>query len=212
MQFSRKRFDHVWPITFLRWFGVIFFQVLDITSMAFFMMALDCQYWSVPPEVQGYNAEFPDQCEQRGLQALIPDSWLRAHITSQLTALLPHPAADCWSMPWLIHAGVAALSLVSFVILSASFQMGEMELNLVTKNPLGMAHSRCEVLCFLLKFVMTGASVFLNSLEWLSGVYTLAALLLVYLTVTFVPFYLSWVVSVGMLCVLERAYLQATSW
>jgi hypothetical protein len=91
-QFSRKRFDHVWPITFLRWFGVIFFQVLDITSMAFFMMVLDCQYWSVPPEMQGHNAEFPQQCEAC---ILIFDGLHTAsrcaHLASQLTLLSPHP-------------------------------------------------------------------------------------------------------------------------
>jgi len=119
-------------------------------------------------------------------------------------------------MPWLIHAGVATISVVCFVIISAFFQMGEMELNMITTNPLGMAHSKCEVTCFLLKFVMTAASVFLNSLKWLSGVYTLAALLLVYLTITFVPFYLSWVVSVDALRIFEvlaiRHPFRARAW
>ena len=44
-----------------------------------------------------------------------------------------------------------------------------MELNLKTKNMLAMAHTRVEVMSFLLKFVMTCANVFLqndNNVSW----------------------------------------------
>ncbi len=50
-----------------------------------------------------------------------------------------------------------------------------MELNMKTKNLLGMAHSQSEVVNFLLKFVMTSASVFINTLNWSGrGPYTRA--------------------------------------
>ncbi|GAX73347.1 hypothetical protein CEUSTIGMA_g800.t1 [Chlamydomonas eustigma] len=232
--FKNQAFDYVWPITFLRWFGVIFFQVgepsvvvacimllaapqkfvclslfahsklkqphhlminnpftpmppttkhqndrlqgiltfikavsknfvnmLDIVSMTFFLMTLDCQYFGVDPVVIGYNQEFPDQY--------------------------------CWEMPYMIHAAVAAISLVVFVILAAAFQMGELELNMATTNMLGMAHSKAEVLSFLIKFLMTSASVFLNSLEWLSCFYLAGALCLLYLSLMWEPYYHGWV-------------------
>ena len=45
-------------------------------------------------------------------------------------------------MPFMIHAAAAAVSLVVFVVLSVTFQMGELELNMATRNLLGMAHSK----------------------------------------------------------------------
>ena len=56
--------------------------------------------------------------------------------------LLMCKCTDCWTMPYVIHAAVSAVSMVVFVVLSATFQMGELELNMATKNLLGMAHSR----------------------------------------------------------------------
>ncbi|GAX73363.1 hypothetical protein CEUSTIGMA_g816.t1 [Chlamydomonas eustigma] len=161
MWWQNQSFDYVWPITFLRWFGVVFFQMLDIVSMTFFLMTLDCQYFGVDPVVIGYNQEFP--------------------------------ASYCWSFPYVINAIVAAISLAIFVLLSAAFQMGEMELNMLTKNMLGMAHSKAEVMTFLIKFLMTSASVFLNSLEWLSSFYLCGSCLLLYITLMWEPFYHDWV-------------------
>lgn len=43
MQFQNNRFDYVWPIVFLRWYAVIFFQVLQVAVFKLFLMALDCQ-------------------------------------------------------------------------------------------------------------------------------------------------------------------------
>ncbi|GAX78754.1 hypothetical protein CEUSTIGMA_g6191.t1 [Chlamydomonas eustigma] len=159
--FKKKQFDHVWPITFLRWFGVIFFQMLDIASMTLFLMTLDCQYFGVDPSVLGYNQEFPQQY--------------------------------CWEFPYLIHAAVSALSLAVFAILTVIFQMGEIELNMASKNLLGMAHSKAEVLSFLVKFVMTCGSVFLNSLLWLSPVYLGCSVMLLYLSIRWEPYYYRWV-------------------
>ncbi|GAX73364.1 hypothetical protein CEUSTIGMA_g817.t1 [Chlamydomonas eustigma] len=159
--FKNQVFDYVWPITFLRWFGVIFFQMLDILSMTFFLMTLDCQYFGVDPAVIGYNQEFPSEY--------------------------------CWSFPYVINVVPASISLIIFVVLAAAFQMGEMELNMMTKNMLGMAHSKAEVLSFLIKFLMTSASVFLNSLEWLSCFYLGCSLLLLYLSLKWEPYYHAWV-------------------
>lgn len=64
--FKNKRFDHVWPITYLRAFGIVFFQLLDVASMTFFLITLDCQYYDAPAEVLYHNQEFPEQCEQDG--------------------------------------------------------------------------------------------------------------------------------------------------
>jgi hypothetical protein len=61
--FTENRFNYVWPIVFLRWFGNIFYQMLDIMSLTLFLMALDCQYFSRPDGVKFYNQEFPDVCE-----------------------------------------------------------------------------------------------------------------------------------------------------
>ncbi|GAX73356.1 hypothetical protein CEUSTIGMA_g809.t1 [Chlamydomonas eustigma] len=159
--FKNQQFDYVWPITFLRFFGVVFFQMLDIVSMTFFLMTLDCRYFGVPSEYIGYNQEFPAQY--------------------------------CWSFPYFINAAFAALAMVIFVVLSTAFQMGEMELNMMTTNMLGMAHSKAEVQAFLIKFLMTSASVFLNSLEWLSIFYLLGATGLLYIGLVWEPFYHSWV-------------------
>lgn len=37
-------------------------QMLDLASMTFFLIALDCQYFDVDPAVMYYNQEFPEQC------------------------------------------------------------------------------------------------------------------------------------------------------
>ncbi|KAG2430819.1 hypothetical protein HXX76_009795 [Chlamydomonas incerta] len=58
-QFSNNRFDQVWPIVFLRWFGLIFYQVLDVATLTLLLAALDCQYFSVPKDVQFHNQVFP---------------------------------------------------------------------------------------------------------------------------------------------------------
>jgi ABC-type spermidine/putrescine transport system permease subunit II len=57
--FKNSRFDYVWPITVLRWYGKIFFQILDIASMSVFLVAMDCGYFGVGNSL--YNQEFPDQ-------------------------------------------------------------------------------------------------------------------------------------------------------
>ncbi|GAX73357.1 hypothetical protein CEUSTIGMA_g810.t1 [Chlamydomonas eustigma] len=157
--FKNQQFDYVWPITFLRLFGVVFFQMLDIASMTMFLMALDCRYFGT--EYLGYNQEFSSNY--------------------------------CWEFPFFINSAVGALSLVIFVGLSVVFQMGEMELNMVTTNMLGMAHSKAEVISFMLKFLVTSASVFLNSLEWLSIFYLSCFFLLLYISLKWEPFYYAWV-------------------
>ena len=39
--------------------------MLDVASMSFFLITLDCQYFDVNPSVMFYNQEFPSQCESR---------------------------------------------------------------------------------------------------------------------------------------------------
>ncbi|GFH10267.1 uncharacterized protein HaLaN_05549, partial [Haematococcus lacustris] len=80
-----RRFDYVWPITLLRWYGNIFFQVLDIASMSLFLIALDCQYFPNPNQygaepsvqesdghrpLQGRGAVLPPACAHDLLQRL----------------------------------------------------------------------------------------------------------------------------------------------
>ena len=43
MQFQNNRFDFVWPIKLLRWYAVVFFQVLQVAVFKLFLMTLDCQ-------------------------------------------------------------------------------------------------------------------------------------------------------------------------
>ncbi|GLC70645.1 hypothetical protein PLESTF_001017600 [Pleodorina starrii] len=57
--FSNNRFEYVWPIRFLRWFGLIFYQVLDIATLTLLLVALDCNYFGVPDAVRFHNQEFP---------------------------------------------------------------------------------------------------------------------------------------------------------
>jgi hypothetical protein len=47
------------PVSVLRVFSLVFFQVLDIASLTLFLMTMDCQYFSVPAEQRGINQEFP---------------------------------------------------------------------------------------------------------------------------------------------------------
>ena len=45
-------------------------------------------------------------------------------------------------MPHLIHMAVAGVSVVVFIFLATIFQAAEVELNPVSRNLLGMAHSK----------------------------------------------------------------------
>ncbi|PNH12265.1 Tiny macrocysts protein B [Tetrabaena socialis] len=58
--FSNNRFEFVWPIQFLRWFGLIFYQVLDIATLTLLLVTLDCNYFDVPDSIRFHNQEFPD--------------------------------------------------------------------------------------------------------------------------------------------------------
>ncbi len=77
----------MWPIVWLRYFSLVFYQILDIASLTLFLITLvgaacarplqpqlkacpvpplqDCQYFAVPDDVKGHNQEFPDVCECR---------------------------------------------------------------------------------------------------------------------------------------------------
>ncbi|KAL6754986.1 hypothetical protein V8C86DRAFT_270236 [Haematococcus lacustris] len=154
--FQANKFDHVWPIAWLKVFSLVFYQVLDIASLTLFLIALDCQYFAVPASALYHNQQFPD--------------------------------VYCWSMPHLAHAAVAAGSVVVFTVLAAVFTGAEVELNPVSKNLLGMAHSQVEVMAFLLKSLMTCASVFVNGMTWLSVVYLICSFFLVYLYLTWLPY------------------------
>lgn len=43
------------PVVGMRWFGLIVFQLLDIATMTFFLITLDCQYYKRPEGVRYYN-------------------------------------------------------------------------------------------------------------------------------------------------------------
>ncbi len=51
------------PIVWLRYFSLVFYQVLAVASLTLFLMTMDCQYFSVEKSVQGYNQQFPDVCK-----------------------------------------------------------------------------------------------------------------------------------------------------
>ncbi|GLC40592.1 hypothetical protein PLESTM_001090800 [Pleodorina starrii] len=155
--FSNNRFEYVWPIQFLRWFGLIFYQVLDIATLTLLLVALDCSYFGVPHDVLFRNQEFP--------------------------------GVMCWSMPHIIHVVVSGSSIVLFVIMATAMVLSEMELNPLTRNYMAIAHTRDEGLGFLIKTVLTIASVMLpGSLKALSLVYILLLSLLFYTYVKWVPF------------------------
>ncbi|GFH11722.1 uncharacterized protein HaLaN_07268 [Haematococcus lacustris] len=97
----------------------------------------------------------------------------------------------CWSMPHIIHATVAAVSVALFVLLATIFTAAEVELNPVSKNLLGMAHSKVEVMGFGIRMVMTACSVFINGQTWVSVVYLIASFLLAYLYLV-VGHHLAW--------------------
>ncbi|GFH07471.1 PAS domain-containing protein, partial [Haematococcus lacustris] len=152
--FQANSFNHVWPIVWLRWFGKVFYQVLDIATLSLFLVALDCQLYG-RPEVQGVNQQFPN--------------------------------VYCWSGAHVIHASVAAISIIVFIAFAAFFTLAEMELNPLSRNPLAMAHSGVEVLGFGLKSVMTLAATFLSGTRELSLLYLACSLALLYLYVYWVP-------------------------
>ncbi|KAL6764390.1 hypothetical protein V8C86DRAFT_1586354 [Haematococcus lacustris] len=152
--FQANSFNHVWPIVWLRWFGKVFYQVLDIATLSLFLVALDCQLYG-RPEVQGVNQQFPN--------------------------------VYCWSGAHVIHASVAAISIIVFIAFAAFFTLAEMELNPLSRNPLAMAHSGVEVLGFGLKSVMTLAATFLSATRELSLLYLACSLALLYLYVYWVP-------------------------
>ncbi len=60
----------------LKWFSLVFYQVLDIASLTLFLMVMDCQYF--PGPTQGYNQEFTDVCECAGTSSLLPRPWPNA--------------------------------------------------------------------------------------------------------------------------------------
>ena len=43
VQFQNNRFDYVWPIALLRWYAVVFFQILQVAVFKLFLVTLDCQ-------------------------------------------------------------------------------------------------------------------------------------------------------------------------
>jgi hypothetical protein len=50
--------------------------------------------------------------------------------------------AECWAMPHMIHIAVSAVSILIFMALAMAFSMAEIELNPVSKNIMGIAHSK----------------------------------------------------------------------
>ncbi|KXZ43615.1 hypothetical protein GPECTOR_85g345 [Gonium pectorale] len=155
--FSNNRFEHVWPIQFLRWFGLIFYQVLDIATLTLLLVTLDCNYFNVPVATQFHNQEFPD--------------------------------VMCWSMPHIIHVAVSVVSIVVFGAMAMCQVVSEMELNPLTRNYMGICHTHVEGMGFVIKVIVTIASVTLGtSTKWLAVVYLFFFAMLFYLSVRWVPY------------------------
>ncbi|KAG2430820.1 hypothetical protein HXX76_009796 [Chlamydomonas incerta] len=155
-QFSNNRFDQVWPIVFLRWFGLIFYQVLDVATLTLLLAALDCQYFSVPKDVQFHNQNFPSEV--------------------------------CWAMPHLIHVAVAVVAIIVFVVMAGAMVVSQMDLNPMTRHYMGIMHTRTEGYSFIIKTIATIASVMVNSTKWLSILYIVCFVVLMYLQYKWVPF------------------------
>jgi hypothetical protein len=149
--FTNDRTQIVWPIMFLRFFGNFMCKILDIMCLTLFLIPLDCQYFSAPPDQIFYNEEFPDVCEcVPGCQVSCFDrqaSFIKdTNITpmppgtlagrqplqclsageTQLTAIVTC-CADCFAMPHMVHAFVAVIALLFFCALAAAFTVGEVE-------------------------------------------------------------------------------------
>ncbi|KAG2430818.1 hypothetical protein HXX76_009794 [Chlamydomonas incerta] len=155
-QFSNNRFDQVWPIVFLRWFGLIFYQVLDVATLTLLLAALDCQFFNVPKEVQFHSQLFPTQM--------------------------------CWAMPHLIHVAVAVVAIIVFVVMAGAMVVSQMDLNPMTRHYMGIMHTRTEGYSFIIKTIATIASVMVNSTKWLSILYIVCFVVLMYLQYKWVPF------------------------
>lgn len=87
----------------------------------------------------------------------------------------------------MIHAALAALSLLLFIPMALLFTMGEMELNPLTHNMLATAHSKVEVFTILIKALMTLSSTFLNDMRWMAVVEICFSAWLVFLHLRWLP-------------------------
>ncbi|GFH27265.1 uncharacterized protein HaLaN_25561, partial [Haematococcus lacustris] len=127
-------------------------SLLDIASVTLFLIALDCQYFAVPDSQLHYNQEFPDVCESYishgssfNTEAVSLCFFVSPYFTTYTLYFTCCPwlpaAVDCWGMPHIIHASVAAIAVGLFVVLATIFTAAEVELNPVSRNLLGMPHS-----------------------------------------------------------------------
>ncbi|KXZ49202.1 hypothetical protein GPECTOR_22g792 [Gonium pectorale] len=58
---ANNRIPHPLTMHWLRWYGVVFTQVLYITSLTLLLVALDCNYFDVPKGVKFFNFVFPQE-------------------------------------------------------------------------------------------------------------------------------------------------------
>ncbi|KAJ9519321.1 hypothetical protein QJQ45_023109, partial [Haematococcus lacustris] len=202
--FRNSRFDYVWPITLLRWYGNIFFQVLDIASMSLFLIALDCQYFPNPN--QFYNQEFPAQaaCFKAPhiihalvavftLLIFVPLATVFQMADMELNPLSKNLMATGHSKHGVMAFALALLLTVQLVqpdwgVAKAGQGCGALSLAPAgtTEQP-GLAARRVEVQSFLLRVLMTFSSVFITNVRWLSIFFLVLSLGLVWLYVQWVP-------------------------
>lgn len=98
-------------------------------------------------------------------------------------------------MPHIIHVSVAAVSVVTFIVMAAFFVMAEVELNPISHNLLGMAHSKVELMGFAIRTIMTCVSVFVTNHKWMC---IIQLILSVYLTYLYFYWVGCWEQSAGM--------------
>ena len=81
----------------LRWFSLIFFQILDVASMTLFLMTMDCGYFGVPPSQIGINQQFNvGEClPGAGARARPPALPRLRELTPALPAPPLQPAGPC---------------------------------------------------------------------------------------------------------------------
>ncbi|KAJ9516689.1 hypothetical protein QJQ45_015158, partial [Haematococcus lacustris] len=185
--FQAKSFNHVWPIVWLRWFG----KVMMLQGAGTSISQLSCSAGNaavLPALVWAWLQVFYQVLDIATLSLFLVALDCQLYGRPEVQGVNQQfPNVYCWSGAHVIHASVAAISIIVFIAFAAFFTLAEMELNPLSRNPLAMAHSGVEVLGFGLKSVMTLAATFLSGTRELSLLYLACSLALLYLYVYWVP-------------------------
>ncbi|PNH01578.1 Tiny macrocysts protein B [Tetrabaena socialis] len=168
---ASNRTVHSVVVSALRWYGVIFTQVMYVTSLTLLLLALDCNYFDVPADEQFTNRIFPEKkcwhmphLVQLGISvaSMIVFVFIALSLLVSEMELNPLPAARCRS---------------------DAFQR---------PSPRAGLPPAAEGVGFCLITLATIASALVTSVKMLSIVYFVLFLALNYITVKWVPFIHHW--------------------